>query len=209
MPWATTQPRILIVYATAGSEGQTALIAQRLAGALRVGGASADVVDCAEAPPDLRLGAYDGALVGGSVRGGRYRRSLRRFLRERGAELAGTPWAFFSVCLTVVSEREGYRAAALELPRRMLEEMGLEPREVAVFGGALRFSRHGRLAGRILFAMNRRYLGETDMAHDWEYTDWGDVADFAHRFLASLASPGGRAGAGGRRVPSVEGGGAA
>jgi predicted ATPase len=33
---------------------------------------------------------------------------------------------------------------ARALPRRRLADEGLEPTDVAVFGGALRFSRHGR-----------------------------------------------------------------
>jgi menaquinone-dependent protoporphyrinogen oxidase len=180
-------PRALVAYATAGSEGQTERLAARLAETLRGDGARVDVVDCEAPPAGLRLGAYDGVLVGGSVRGGRYRRSLRRFLRAGGDELARIPWAFFSVCLTVAATREGSRAAARELPRRFLRDLRLEPREVAVLGGALRFSRHGRLGGRLLFAINRRYLPETDMDHDWEYTDWDQVDAFARGLGGTLA----------------------
>jgi menaquinone-dependent protoporphyrinogen IX oxidase len=85
-------PRILVAYATAGSEGQTALIAAGLAETLRAEGATADVIDCDAAPAGLRIDAYDGALVGGSVCGNRYRRSLRRLLRARRGELAAVPW---------------------------------------------------------------------------------------------------------------------
>jgi menaquinone-dependent protoporphyrinogen oxidase len=84
-------------------------------------------------------------------------------------------------------DEEDSRAAARELPRRFLRDLRLEPREVAVFGGALRFSRHGRLGGRLLFAINRRYLPETEMEHDWEYTDWDQVDAFARGLGATLA----------------------
>jgi menaquinone-dependent protoporphyrinogen oxidase len=178
--------QLLVAYATAGSEGQTELIAARLAETLREQGAEVDVVDIESAPRDLALGGYDAALVGGSIRGGRYRGSLRRFLRERRGDLAALPWGFFSVCLFVASTREDHRAAAREYPRRLLGDEGLEPREVAVVGGALRFSRHGWLGRRILYATNRRYLGRTGMDHDWEYTDWDEVAAFARRVLASV-----------------------
>jgi menaquinone-dependent protoporphyrinogen oxidase len=179
--------RVLVAYATAGSEGQTQLIAARLAEALRAGGARADVVDCEAPPSGLRLDEYDAALVGGSVRGNRYRRSLRRFLRAGRDELARMPWAFFSVCLTVAATREDDRAAARELPRRFLRELALEPREVAVFAGALRFSRHRRLGARLLFAINRRYLPETDMDHDWVFTDWHEVDALAGGLTETLA----------------------
>ena len=176
-------PRVLVAYATPGSEGQTALIAKRLATTLRAAGAVAEVVDlgAAGAPP---LERYDGALIGGSVRGGRYRRSLRRLLAARRDELARIPWAFFSVCLTIASASEEARAEARALPRRLLADEGLEPAEAAVFGGALRFSRHTRLGARLLFAINRRYLPDTDMDHDWEYTDWDEVDALARRLLA-------------------------
>jgi menaquinone-dependent protoporphyrinogen oxidase len=178
---------VIVAFSTAGSEGQTERIAARLAEALRAGGARVDVVDCEAPPAGLRLEGYDAALVGGSVRGGRYRRSLRRFLRAGSDELARMPWAFFSVCLTVAATREDYRAAARELPWRFLRDLALEPREVAVFGGALRFSRHRRLGARLLFAINRRYLPETDMDHDWEYTDWDQVDALARGLTEMLA----------------------
>jgi menaquinone-dependent protoporphyrinogen oxidase len=177
--------RILVAYATAGSEGQTAQIAGRLAEVLRDEGASVDVVDC-EARPGIAVEGYDGALLGGSVRGGRYRRSLRRLLRRQREVLARRPWGFYSVCLTVASQREKDRIRARELPWRLMRKEGLAPRRVAVFAGALRFSHHGRLGARILFAVNRRYLGRDDMSRDWVYTDWDEVAAFAHGFLASV-----------------------
>ena len=65
----STPARVLVAYATAGSE----------------------VVDCETPPAGLRLDEYDAALVGGSVRGNRYRRSLRRFLRAGRDELARMP----------------------------------------------------------------------------------------------------------------------
>lgn len=177
--------RILVAYATT-TEGQSVRIARHLAETLRAEAVSVDVVDCAAVPRGLRIDAYDGALLGGGVRGGRYPRALLRLLRRQREALSRTPWAFFSVCLTIVSTREQDRAAARELPRRVLGAERLEPGDVAVFPGALRFSGHSRLGGRILFEINKRYLDATDMKEDWEYTDWDEVADFARRFLASV-----------------------
>jgi menaquinone-dependent protoporphyrinogen oxidase len=180
-------PRILVAYATAGSEGQTILIAERLAETLRASGASADLVDL-DAGAAAPLDEYDGALLGGSVRGGRYRRSLRRLLRARRDELARLPWAFFSVCLTIAATSEEARAEARALPRRLLADERLAPTEVAVLGGALRFSRHGRLGARLLFAVNRRDLPDSAMDRDWEYTDWDEVDALARRLLATIAA---------------------
>ena len=106
----SADPRGRSCLRTAGSEGQTERIAAAWPRPWRRRG-QVDVVDC-EAPPGLRLGAYDGALVGGSVRGG----------------------------------RTGARCAASSARRRRA----------------------------------RRYLPETDMDHDWEYTDWDQVDAFAH-----------------------------
>ena len=99
------------------------------------------------------------------------------------------PWAFFSVCLTIAATGEETRSRARDLPRRLIAEGGFEPVEVEVFGGALRFSRHGRLGARVLFAMNRRYLPESSMDQDWEYTDWDEVEALAHRLLAAVRAP--------------------
>jgi menaquinone-dependent protoporphyrinogen oxidase len=175
--------RILVAHASAGSEGQTVRIAERLAETLVAAGAEVQLVDLERdaAPP---LAGFDGALIGGSVRGGRYRRPLRRLLHEGHEQLAGLPWAFFSVCLTIAATDERARGNARELPRRLMADAGLAPLEIAVFGGALRFSHHGRLGGRLLFAINRRYLPEASMDRDWEYTDWAEVEALAHRLMA-------------------------
>ncbi len=182
----TRVPRVLVAFATKGSEGQTARIAERLAAMLREGGARADVVDVEESKPDLRASAYDAALIGGSVRAGRYRRSLRRLLGSEKAALEEIPWAFFSVCLGVAATSEAVRDASRELPRRLMADKGVRPDEIAVLAGAIRFSHHGRLGSWVLYRMNRGYLGRTDRDGDWECTDWDDVDAFAHRFLASL-----------------------
>jgi menaquinone-dependent protoporphyrinogen oxidase len=187
-----TRPRILLAYATAGSEGQTVLIVEHLARALRLQGAAVVVADLEDVHGRAAIApGYDGVIAGGSVRGGRYRRSLRRFLDRNRTTLAGLPWAFFSVCLTVAATSETARRGAAELPRKLLRRHGLEAGEVAVFAGALRFSRHTRLGARLLFATNRRYLGRTSMDEDWEYTDWDQVDAFGGRFLASLSADAG------------------
>jgi menaquinone-dependent protoporphyrinogen IX oxidase len=178
-------PRILVAYATPGSEGQTELIAERLAATLRADGAEVDVADLVRSDGPHDLGAYDGVIVGGSVRGSRYRRSLHRFLDVHREGLARRRWALFSVCLMVAAVDPAARARAQELPRELARRHHVRPTEIAVLGGALRFSRHGRLGARVLYAVNRRALGRTRM-EDWEYTDWDAVDALAQRMTAAV-----------------------
>src|SRR5689334_7405686 len=107
--------RILIVYGT--THGQAEKVARRVAERLRGAGDEVTLVDVDEPPPDLRLGDYDGVIVGGSVQIGGHKRSLRRFVRERRDALNALPTAFYSVSGSAASAHAEERAAA----RRILD----------------------------------------------------------------------------------------
>jgi menaquinone-dependent protoporphyrinogen IX oxidase len=173
---AGSGPRVLVAYATAGSEGQTALIAARLAETARGGGASSS-----SSTARLRLRSCGSTRTTGRSSAG----------RSAGGG-TGARWIASCAALFVASNRESHRATAREYPGRLLRQQGLEPREVVVLGGALRFSRHGWLGRRILSAMNRRYLDERAMDHDGEFTDWDEVEALAERLLAAIRSARGR-----------------
>jgi len=63
------------------------------------------------------------------------------------------------------------------------------PRAVAVFAGALRYSRYPWWKRQMLRGFALMGGHDTDPSRDYEYTDWGAVAHFAEAFAASLAAP--------------------
>jgi menaquinone-dependent protoporphyrinogen oxidase len=78
--------RIAVLYGT--TDGQTAKIAQRIAAVGRRHGHQVDVVHLAEVDASFDVAAYDGVLVGASIREGSHQRDVSRGLKAHQAALA-------------------------------------------------------------------------------------------------------------------------
>jgi menaquinone-dependent protoporphyrinogen oxidase len=186
--------RLLIVYGT--MHGQTAKIAERMAEVTRGQGHTVDLADIeatSRAPSPV---AYDAAIVGGWVRGGQHPRAVRDFVVANRTALAGMPSAFVSVSLFAASRRAEDQARAEAVVRAFQEETGWRPAHAAAVAGALRYTRWGWLGRRFMRFIWTVVAGcsgwsppvrPTDVARDYEYTDWAAVDRLAAELLADLA----------------------
>ncbi len=179
----TDTPRGLIVFHTV--EGQTAKITERIASVLRDGRVAVDVVDAGTAPMP---GGYDLVVVGDSIHAVHHSAALTRYLKRHSTVLSELPSALFQVSLTSVNPDDEHTAAARTVVDELLAKTGFRPRLVAMFAGALPYSKYGWLKRRIMRSIVRREGGDTDMTHDYEYTDWGAVDQFARDVLAMQQS---------------------
>ena len=175
--------RVLVVFHT--SEGQTARIAERIASVLRALDDSVEVrsVDHAPDPSD-----FDGVVAGDSIHAVHHSRALTRYLKEHAAALNAMPAALFQVSLVSTNPDEEHTAAAQELVQQLIDRTGFQPKKTALFAGALLYTRYGWFTRRIMRAIVRREGGNTDMSHDYEYTDWDAVEAFA-REVHALVQP--------------------
>jgi menaquinone-dependent protoporphyrinogen oxidase len=133
-------------------------------------------VEIAPAGTDFRISDYAGVIVGASVHYGHHPAWLARLLRRQG--LRGPKSAFFSVSL---GANERYAT-------RFLRRARWKPDLIAVFAGALPYSKYGpvkRLAVRAFAALAGH---DTDTSRDYEYTDWKAVERFASAFSEALTS---------------------
>ena len=89
--------KILIAYGT--SEGQTAKIAQQLAGFIRAQGHDAFTGDIARGAP--APAGYQAVIVGASVHKGKHQRWVVDYVRRNRPALERLPSAFFSVSLAI------------------------------------------------------------------------------------------------------------
>jgi menaquinone-dependent protoporphyrinogen oxidase len=185
---------MLIVYGT--MNGQTARIAEHMAEMAREQDHAVDLVDVEAMPRDLTPAAFDAAIVGGWVRGGRHPRALRDFVVAHRAALDGMPTAFFSVSLFAASRRAEDRARAEAVVRAFLDETGWRPARAAAVAGALRYSRYGWLWKRVMrfiwmtVAARQGWSPATlpsDVARDYEYTDWAAVDRLVTGLLSDIA----------------------
>lgn len=177
--------RILVVYGS--THGQTAEIADRIAGRMRSNGAEVVVSGYPDRVCALR---FDAIVVGGRVHGSRYPRQLTRFIRRNLRALRSRPSAFFSVSLLQFARDAAKRDATATLPRRQLAKLGWTPDRIEVFGGALLWS----LQYGVLAPLFRRMWSRTldvpvePTASEQIFTDWVQVDRFADAFFELATS---------------------
>jgi len=178
--------RILIVYAS--REGQTAKIAHEIAGGFRFQGQPVDIYRCIDCPEGLRPASYDLVFAGSSVHEGVHDPGLGAWVRANLEELSRTKSAFFSVSLSAAGSRPEQQQDAQRLVAQFIEQTGWDPDTVASFGGAIAYSKYGFIKRRIMRSISAKEGGDVDTSHDYEYTDWESVCEFAQN-AADMAAP--------------------
>lgn len=175
-------PKILIAYAS--HEGQTAKIAHEIAGALRCNGFDVTAARVQDAPEPS---TFDAVVVGSPIHLGKHDRAVVDWVKRHRAAVQNTHGAFYSVSLAAASSDPAERAEARRLADAFVAETGWSPDQVACFAGALAYSRYGLVEGWMMRRIARKEGGGTDPSHDYEYTDWQSVMDFARQVAASVA----------------------
>jgi menaquinone-dependent protoporphyrinogen oxidase len=176
--------RILIAFGS--TDGQTERIAEYLAQAIREQGYQADLLDVRRsdaAPPD----GYGGVIVGASVHMGKHQRWVRAYVRENRGALERLPSAFFSVSLAAADHRKPAQQEVARYLAEFTRETGWRPGKVAVFAGALLYTRYGFFTRWIMKRIARsKGSSDLDTSRDYVYTDRESVRRFAEEFLATL-----------------------
>ena len=169
--------RILVVYMT--THGHTAKLAGALAGTLRARGAVVDVhqIGRTHCLPD----GYQGVIVAAPVRGGKYQKSVRRWVHAHAAVLNTRTTAFVSVCLGILQHDAEVDRTLKTIVGGFLEQTGWQPVVTKQVAGALPYTRYNWFIRRMMKRIVAKAGGDTDTSRDYEYTDWGDLRKFAEQ----------------------------
>jgi menaquinone-dependent protoporphyrinogen oxidase len=179
-----TMSKILVAYGT--SEGQTAKIAEQLAGFIRARGHDAFTVDISrEAPAPA---GYHGVVIGASVHQGKHQRWVVDYVKRNHPALEHLPSAFFSVSLAIADGTEKGRLEAEGYVETFVKETGWYPEKVGLFAGALVYTKYNFLLRWVMRRIARsKGSRDLDTRRDYLYTDMDAVQRFAEEFLASAA----------------------
>jgi menaquinone-dependent protoporphyrinogen oxidase len=178
---------IPVFYAT--SEGQTRRIAERLVAAFRERGFASRAFDVASSDADcIEWKRVRAAVVGASLHGSRHQRAARAFVRDHAADLNARPSAFFSVSLAAVSPTPAEREEAAQLASGFPAEAGWRPQKVVCLAGRLAYTQYGFVTRFIMKRIARRRGAPTDTSHDYEFTNWDDVACLADGIVRKVAA---------------------
>lgn len=174
--------RTLITYWS--GYGHTEKIARRLAGRLE---ASGDQVHCAaidESGPDPA--AFDRIVIGASIRNGRHKPPVYRYIQTHLQALHTRPGAFFSVNL--VARKPGKNTPESNpYMKKFIAESPWKPDLLGVFAGNLDYSKYGFVDRNIIRLIMWMTGGPTDPSACVEYTDWAAVDRFADQLAALTA----------------------
>ena len=167
--------KILFLYSTV--DGHTLTICRRLQQPLEQAGHHVTLSDLR---PDIDLDPYDTIVVGASIRYGKHRPEVARFMREKRAILERKPSAFFSV--NIVARKPNKRTPETNpYVSKFLRQIGWRPRLVGVFAGMLDYPRYGFWDRQIIRFIMLLTRGPTDPVSVVEFTDWNEVEDFGRR----------------------------
>jgi menaquinone-dependent protoporphyrinogen oxidase len=175
---------VLVVYGT--TDGQTRKVAEFIADALKAAHVHVDLVDSASEGAALVQPVYAAAIVCGSLHEHRFQASLRRFVKRNSGWLAGLPAAFVTVSLTAALKDPKGGEELQALVAEFSRETDWTPAITHHVAGALRYTEYDFFKRLIVQLLARRQGGDTDSAHDHEYTDWEDLGRFVDDFLDAI-----------------------
>ena len=171
----------------ASSEGQTALIAIRLAAVLHAHGLDTQAIDVSTPEAEsIDWSRVRGALVGASIHAGKHQKSAARFVHAHAADLNRVPSAFFSVSLAAASKNPQEVAEAERLARAFPASHGWKPLLVLSVAGRLAYLEYNFFIRFVMKRIAKKEGGPTDTSRDHELTNWEDVERLGREMAAAI-----------------------
>ena len=172
---------VLFLYAT--HDGQTRRICEAMAEEIRCLGASVTLLPLTAPNAAQALSMAAQVVVGASIRYGHLPAALYRFANEQRAVLDARPNTFFCVNLTARKPGKDTPEGSAYM-RTFLKKSAWQPKRLAVFAGALRYSRYTWYDKTMIRFIMWVTGGPTDPARDVEFTDWEKVRAFGRTLSA-------------------------
>ena len=171
------------IYSTV--DGHTLEICQRLKTVVEEGGFEATIL---ELTPDsaIDLGQFDQIVIGASIRYGKHRPEVVRFINDNIEQLESKHGAFFSVN-AVARKPEKKEPHTNPYVRKFLKTITWQPAIIGIFGGRIHYAKYrfwDRTMIRFIMWMTK---GPTNLDANVDFTDWDEVESFG-RALCKLVN---------------------
>lgn len=176
--------KVLIIYGT--TYGQTAKICDFIGNELKKLTHSADVFDSETIPQWVVPDDYDAVIVGASVISRGFQRHLKKWVKKNSTLLTKKPSAFFSVCLGILQVDEAVKQEEIKLVKELFFRTNWYPQLWTIFAGSLIYTKYNWIVRQVMRRISRKAGGETDMSHDYEYTNWDEVRKFTLDFSGQI-----------------------
>ena len=171
-------PDLLIVYSTV--DGQTLRICERMKTVIESLGSRVTLASIDDHIPGLN--AFDTIVIGASIRYGKHRPSVFRFIDANLPLLDSKPNAFFSVNI-VARKPEKNGPDTNPYLRKFLRKTPWKPKLLGVFAGRLDYPRYRPFDRMMIRLIMRLTDGPTDPSAVVDFTDWQQVDRFAQSIV--------------------------
>ena len=158
--------------------GQTEMIGQRIATVLNEHGHDAQVHHLHDVTDEFPMDELDAVVLGCPMHLEKFSAAMSAFVIERIAEINRIASFFYSVSLSAAGDEHGLEQVQ-NYVEQFLGEADWDPDGKANFAGALPYQDYNPILRWIMKRIVRKAGGETDTTHNYEYTDWVAVEDFA------------------------------
>ena len=161
----------LLIYSTV--DGQTEAICKRMASCAK--NTSVDVMSISNV---RNLDDYKTIIIGASIRYGKYRNELYKFINENLLVLESKKNAFFSVNV-VARKPEKNSPNNNPYVIKFLDKINWKPKNIEVFAGKIDYPKYKFIDKYAIKFIMWVTKGPTDTSQSYEFTDWNKVEAFA------------------------------
>ena len=168
----------LIIYST--TDGQTKKICSRI-GEFLSGDTPSKIIPLSEATKD-DIKKYDQVIIGASIRYGKHKKELFKFIDINLDELTKKDNAFFSVNV-VARKPEKNTPETNPYMQKFLLKTSWVPRKLAVFEGKIDYPKYNFIDKQMIRFIMWLTKGPTNIKNTYEFTDWNKVDSFAKELI--------------------------
>ena len=161
----------LIIYST--TDGQTVSIAERIGRVLE----NSKVISIADAKT-LNLNDFETIVIGASIRYGKHKPEVYKFIKDNLEVLDVKKNAFFSVNV-VARKPEKNTPDTNPYMQKFLELSKWSPKNLSVFAGKIDYPQYKFVDKQMIRFIMWMTKGPTDINGTFEFTDWKKVESFA------------------------------
>ena len=161
----------LIIYST--TDGQTISIAKKIGEVLE----NSKVISIAHAKV-LNLNDFETIVIGASIRYGKHKPEVYKFIKDNLEVLNAKKNAFFSVNV-VARKPEKNTPDTNPYMQKFLELSKWSPKNLSVFAGKIDYPQYKFVDKQMIRLIMWMTKGPTDINETFEFTDWEKVESFA------------------------------
>ena len=163
----------IIIYSS--TDGQTILIAEKIAAILE----NSKVISIQESE-NINLDDFKTIIIGASIRYGKHRPEVYKFIKNNFEILNNKKNAFFSVNV-VARKPEKNTPDTNPYMQKFLKLSNWTPKNLCVFAGKIDYPQYKFVDKYMIRFIMWMTKGPTDLMGTFEFTDWEKVESFARK----------------------------